>query len=143
MLISSAIPTEIIYRPLTSSASENRPVGNQNLTTEISKHLGPSDFQLEMDQTDYERCPGTGSWLLEDHSFVELVKSKTSASLFLCGGPGSGKTFLMTHVIDYLRKLYAATEDTAITYFLCDSKSDASSKRTSLAILKTVAAQLL
>jgi tetratricopeptide (TPR) repeat protein len=105
--------------------------------------LEVSDLQFELDQLDYDRCPDTGIWLLKHQAFIDFVNCIDSASFHLCGNPGSGKTFLVSKVIDELRKCTIGTPTIAVIYVLCDGKTDASNRRTSLAALKTLTAQLL
>ncbi|OCK87823.1 TPR-like protein [Cenococcum geophilum 1.58] len=109
----------------------------------ISDQLEVSDLQFELDQLDYDRCPDTGIWLLENQAFIDFVQCEYSASFHLCGNPGSGKTFLSSKVIDELREYFAEMTSTSLIYFLCDGKTDASNRRTSLAVLKSLTAQLL
>ncbi|PUU77220.1 hypothetical protein B9Z19DRAFT_1146547 [Tuber borchii] len=41
---------------------------------------------------------GTGKWIFEDVGFMEWRESSESKLLWLCGGPGTGKTMLAKHV---------------------------------------------
>jgi hypothetical protein len=69
----------------------------------IYAHLQPGKM------TNYETklgnlTPGTATWILQNRTFTEWLQGKT-AILFVCGGPGTGKSHLSTKVIDYLRKI--------------------------------------
>ena len=128
---------------LQSRLEKKEPTVLLNLQVEITEQLAPSSFEVEMAQSNYDRCPGTGTWLLEDTTFHSFVQNSTSATMFLCGGPGFGKSFLLSLVVDHLRKMFELSKETSVTYFFCDSKTEDSSKRTTLSIVKTLIAQLL
>jgi hypothetical protein len=116
---------------------------NARQQTGVSDELEVSDLQFELDQLDYDRCPDTGIWLLKNQAFMDFVECTCSASFHLCGNPGSGKTFLSSKIIDELREYTIGTATNTVIYFLCDGKTDVSNRRTSLAILKALTAQLL
>jgi hypothetical protein len=105
--------------------------------------LDPVDFQEDLEQWAYERCPGTGSWVLEDDNFVSFASCDSSASFFISGSPGSGKTFLMSNLLAYLRGRHSHPNGASLAYFFCDNKVEGLLKRSSLSILKTFTAQLL
>ncbi|KAN0106705.1 hypothetical protein V8E51_009581 [Hyaloscypha variabilis] len=67
----------------------------------IYDHLQPGKM------TSYESklgnlTPGTTTWILQNETFTHWIEGRTSV-LFICGGPGTGKSHLSTKVIDYLR----------------------------------------
>jgi tetratricopeptide (TPR) repeat protein len=114
-----------------------------NLEKQISQCLESVDFEDELYNMNFDRCPGTSSWVLNDPNFVEMIASDKSACLFLCGSPGSGKTFLLYSIISHLQDAQFESEDDALAYFFCDNKVEGLSKRSALAVLKTFLAQLL
>jgi hypothetical protein len=60
---------------------------NRDWTPQIkmSDQLETSDFELELEQLDYNRCPDTGLWLLQNQGFIDFLESDNSASFHLCG----------------------------------------------------------
>ncbi|KAH0556025.1 hypothetical protein GP486_006033 [Trichoglossum hirsutum] len=115
---------------------------NTNTVSNINRQLAPADFQPDLARIEDTRCPGTGSWLRKDKAVMDWLKCDSTACLLLTGGPGSGKTYLMGSMIRYLHTLHLKEASVAVTYFLFDGKSDDSSRRLSLAVLQTIAAQL-
>jgi tetratricopeptide (TPR) repeat protein len=114
-----------------------------NLEEAISKCLEAVDFDDELENMDFDRCPGTASWVLNDPNFLALVSSSKPACLFLSGSPGSGKTFLLSSITTHLQDLQNGSDDDSLAYFFCDNKVEGLSKRSALAVLKTFLAQLL
>ncbi|PKS08576.1 hypothetical protein jhhlp_004962 [Lomentospora prolificans] len=119
------------------------PAITPEVPVDISTQLDAPDLELDLDQMDYDRCPNTGTWLLETQQFQDFLESPSSSYFHLCGNPGSGKSFLTSKVIDDLRDRCTTESDTALIYFLCDAKTGASNRRTSQAVLSTWTAQLL
>ncbi|KAL2069304.1 hypothetical protein VTL71DRAFT_15642 [Oculimacula yallundae] len=64
-----------------------------------------------------ELLPGSGHWLLRKPEFAAWMESSTSSILWLHGIPGSGKSMLVAHVIEYLQN--RGTEDGGLAYFYC------------------------
>ncbi|CAI4212349.1 unnamed protein product [Parascedosporium putredinis] len=58
-----------------------------SITTTMAKEAPRSP---NLDQMDYDRCPNTGTWLLENQAFEDFVESSVSACFHLSGNPGSG-----------------------------------------------------
>ena len=90
------------------------------------------------------RVEGTGEWLLKHERYLEWRGSQSSATLWLYGSPGCGKTKLVSKVIDdLLQNQKNHTGDnvpTTVAYFYCDrGKSD---RRDPLRILRSFIRQL-
>ncbi|TGO38147.1 hypothetical protein BHYA_0081g00430 [Botrytis hyacinthi] len=64
--------------------------------------------------------PGSCNWLLRKKEFKEWMEASTSSILWLHGIPGSGKSMLVCHVIEYLRNRAQQHRSSApIAYFYC------------------------
>lgn len=61
--------------------------------------------------------PGSGRWLLRKQEFREWMSRSSSSILWLHGIPGSGKSMLVAHVIEYLQA--RAQGDGGVAYFYC------------------------
>ncbi|KAL2827984.1 ankyrin repeat-containing domain protein [Aspergillus cavernicola] len=70
------------------------------------------------------RTPGTGEWLLQYDSFRNWEITKSSLLFWLQGSPGTGKTYLTSTIIDYVRG-QIATKNEGFAFFYC-SKGDPS-----------------
>lgn len=63
---------------------------------------------------------GSCNWLLRKKEFKEWMEASTSSILWLHGIPGSGKSMLVCHVIEYLRSRAQQHHSSApIAYFYC------------------------
>lgn len=64
--------------------------------------------------------PGSGQWLLRKPEWMEWMESSSPSILWLHGIPGSGKSMLVAHVIEYLQERNLAHCNPApLTYFYC------------------------
>ncbi|KAF2733239.1 hypothetical protein EJ04DRAFT_565274 [Polyplosphaeria fusca] len=84
------------------------------------------------------RTEGTGDWLLNRDEYLKWETSDDSMILWLHGIPGSGKTKLVSHVIDIWSE--RETEFTRLAYFYC--RQDEESRRKGLNILQSFVKQL-
>ena len=78
---------------------------------------------------------GTNKWFLSSKEFKDWQKSETSF-LWLSGFPGSGKTILMSTVIEFLQQ----SNSTIVAYFYCDFRNPET--RDSLNIAGSLLAQI-
>ena len=65
------------------------------------------------------RCPGTCSWILDEHLYQAWHQSRSSKALCLYAPPGFGKTILVSSLIDSLTP-NILSDATAIAYYYCD-----------------------
>ncbi|KAI9771411.1 MAG: hypothetical protein M1839_002801 [Geoglossum umbratile] len=87
--------------------------------------------------------PGLGGWLFEKTEFIEWRKSSVSSILWLHGIPGSGKTKLVSLVIEYFFTEYSAnTRPTPISYFYCARNSAEPQRADPEEILRSILKQL-
>lgn len=61
--------------------------------------------------------------------------------LWLRGSPGSGKTYLISKVLERVKQRHGS--EIPVAFFFCDNKSENSGRRATSCILKTVVSQLL
>ncbi|KAL1884089.1 hypothetical protein Daus18300_000200 [Diaporthe australafricana] len=106
--------------------------------------IAPFDMNEKMKTLLKQRTLGTGSWIVEDKSFISWLDGKSSIGvktrsvLWLTAGPGFGKSSLAAFLADHLRR----TVTTGVAYFSVDTTSN--EKETSIvpALLRTVLDQL-
>ncbi|KAJ3479969.1 hypothetical protein NLI96_g8688 [Meripilus lineatus] len=79
-----------------------------------------------------KRTKGTCQWIIEDQAFRKWKDGAGGGCLWLYGGPGTGKTFLASAVIEELKK------SGPVLFVYCDSKCT-----TARAVLELLAAQSL
>ncbi|KAH0536068.1 hypothetical protein FGG08_007034 [Glutinoglossum americanum] len=64
--------------------------------------------------------PGSGRWLFENEKFIEWRKSSASSIMWLHGIPGSGKSILVSSVVEHLYSESSVNKRPApISYFYC------------------------
>lgn len=56
------------------------------------------------DRISRKRLPGTGDWIQEEPRFRAWI-ARTNPILWIFGGPGTGKSFLSSNIVDYLTHL--------------------------------------
>jgi len=64
----------------------------------------PENLLCNLRRKDSQADAGTGEWVFGDAQYREWRESKESKLLWLCGGPGTGKTMLARHVAAGLHK---------------------------------------
>ena len=83
--------------------------------------------------------PATGDWLLESELFTAWTKA-TSASLWLHGLPGAGKTILCSTIIEHVKLLCTNDSGNRYAYFYFDFSD--TQKQSVTGMLRSIIAQL-
>lgn len=81
--------------------------------------LPSTSFELDMDSKFNSGVEGTGQWLFESEEYNSWMIKKESASLWIKGKPGCGKSVLASAAITEIRQ--TAQAETAVAYFFCSS----------------------
>ncbi|KOC08180.1 ankyrin repeat-containing protein [Aspergillus flavus AF70] len=86
------------------------------------------------------RKPETGTWLIRHETFREWRDTASSGILWLRGYPGTGKTFLTSHVIDHTSANSTCTQNQDFAFFYCYREEEL--RRKSLHVLRCFVRQL-
>jgi hypothetical protein len=87
--------------------------------------------------------PGSGKWLLRKPEFLEWMNSSTSSVLWLHGIPGSGKSMLVAHVIEYIQGHSSSETDPApLAYFYCSRNSNEPERSDPSELMRSILEQL-
>ncbi|PUU84170.1 hypothetical protein B9Z19DRAFT_1060428 [Tuber borchii] len=71
----------------------------KQLITSTEFRVSPPEINLDYLCDEYTRPEaGTGEWIFEDERYVAWRSARESKLLWLCGGPGTGKTMLAKHI---------------------------------------------
>lgn len=89
-----------------------------------------------------EVLENTGTWLLEDGTFKEWRDSSASSLLWLHGSSGTGKSKLMSIVVDDFIKMAEETQGCLPSYFYCSRDPAEPERAASDAVLASIARQL-
>ncbi|KAI5459666.1 hypothetical protein BGZ63DRAFT_455260 [Mariannaea sp. PMI_226] len=88
-----------------------------------------------------QRTPGTGQWILDTREFQQWKNMETSFITLLFGGPGAGKTFLISSVIDHVKQhLDDSGTDQGFAYFYCNRSEE--NRRKPSSIMAAIVRQL-
>jgi len=88
----------------------------------ILQWLSPVDPSVNHEAAMKIRQAGTNDWFLTCKEFEHWIECEKSF-LWLSGFPGSGKTILMSTVIDFLQQRTTKNDPTLLAYFYCDFRS--------------------
>lgn len=91
----------------------------RELMNTMMNYFSPVSFSEKQNEIFSQRQPGTGQWFINSPTFQEWLRSP-GATLWCPGGPGSGKTFIASIVVDYLQGLVKKERETGLTYVFCD-----------------------
>ena len=87
--------------------------------------------------------PGSGQWLLRKPEFMEWMESSTSSILWLHGIPGSGKSMLVAHVVDYFQTRSSSERCPApLAYFYCVRNTNEPERADPEELLRSILEQL-
>ncbi|KAH7323578.1 hypothetical protein BKA65DRAFT_71178 [Rhexocercosporidium sp. MPI-PUGE-AT-0058] len=82
---------------------------------------------------------GTNEWFLSSKKFKDWIESDCSI-LWISGFPGSGKTILMSTVIQFLQRLRSEEPGAIVAYFYCDFRTPEA--RDALNLLGSIISQI-
>ncbi|KAH8684848.1 hypothetical protein BGZ60DRAFT_524047 [Tricladium varicosporioides] len=87
--------------------------------------------------------PGSGQWLLHKPEFIEWLGSSSSSILWLHGIPGSGKSMLVAHVIEFLRRHSSRQVNPApVAYYYCARSANEPERADPEELLRSILEQL-
>ncbi|KAJ5767256.1 uncharacterized protein N7511_004872 [Penicillium nucicola] len=108
--------------------------------TEMLEWISTIPFGENHNNIREQRTPGTGKWLLQNKSFNEWEKVKSSI-FWLQGSPGTGKTYLTSTIIDDIKDQLQDTRNSeGFAFFYCDKNERSRSEPQS--ILQSIVRQL-
>lgn len=113
----------------------------QMIQTTLRSGAAAEAVEETFGQNKRELLKGTAEWLQHESHFQEWLV-KTANVLWIFGGPGAGKTYLSTWIIQHLSDQQRdAHENTALAYFFVHENDD--TRRDANMLLKTLALQIL
>lgn len=90
----------------------------------------PEYYKRDFETSEGNRANGTCAWLTEEERFKDWCDPISDKDfLWLCGGPGTGKTVLTGSVIHHLREMAESDQATppwkiSVLYFFCNDKAN-------------------
>ncbi|KAK7575405.1 hypothetical protein V3481_017365 [Fusarium oxysporum f. sp. vasinfectum] len=111
--------------------------------TKILKWLSKEPYRKHHQLVKEDLIEGTGQWLLSDPIYQRWKKDSASSILWLHGIPGSGKSKLVSVVVENAIEAFEQREQPPPVYFYCSRSSPAEPARADPeAILASIARQL-
>ncbi|KAJ5153807.1 uncharacterized protein N7500_009246, partial [Penicillium coprophilum] len=111
------------------------------LKTLIRKNLSPINHEFSLRQTSRQRLLTTAEWLQKESVFEEWKDAPRTAILWCLGTIGTGKTVLMSNVVDQLLLDAAHKSDEIVCYYFC--RADNETSLSARNILGSLARQML
>ncbi|KAG7007741.1 hypothetical protein G7Y79_00008g023790 [Physcia stellaris] len=108
-------------KPITRMAVQMRDLHdnfNREERTKVFHWLSKIDYERHHDDLSKHLLPDTGQWLFDSQPFVDWGQSSVSSILWLHGIPGSGKTRLVSRIIDVMRN-ESTPNRSPIAFFYC------------------------
>lgn len=85
----------------------------------------------------------TGTWIYEEDTFNDWCDGKFSL-LWVCGLPGTGKSFLACRIIEYLQQIRKSDNSTiSVAYFFCTPQTQATSNILTRSLIGCIANQIV
>ena len=93
---------------------------------ENKKLLNPSADQISLYAENLERREeNTCKWIFEIEEYAAWFTARESSMLWVSGGPGFGKSILMSTVIQTLKAAHTEKDEYNVQYFFCKTGDDA------------------
>ncbi|KAJ3967893.1 hypothetical protein EV361DRAFT_928426 [Lentinula raphanica] len=103
----------------------------------LQEWLGAPDCSINYVTALNKRVDGTGKWIFEDPTYLEWKRK--GSILWIQGQAGSGKTFLITSIIESLKKI---TVSTLSIYHYFDTRDNTGSKTSFQGFLSSCLSQI-
>jgi ankyrin repeat protein len=116
---------------------------HRDMAEEWRKILFITDPEVDRQQVKSakgERVPGTCQWIIKHPKFTQWEKEDHGSLLWICGGPGKGKTMISIFLTEWL-ELVKRKNNTHVLYFFCDHRQN--TRNSDRAILRGLLIQLL
>ena len=124
--------TEIRDLVLLIQEDRKSQAAKDDLTTRIEfmHWIANIDYEEDHERISSKRHPGTGDWMIQKEEFQAWFKNPSSQLLWCYGKPGSGKTVLASHSLEYITTQAALNEEVGIVFcYLNYKQADAQRPR--------------
>ncbi|KAI9675706.1 MAG: hypothetical protein M1817_001073 [Caeruleum heppii] len=108
----------------------------------ILNWLSPQPYIQHHNSAKRDVLEGTGTWLIEEDLLLDWMKSSYSSILWLHGIPGSGKTKLVSILIEHLIRDYNQRRNPPPIYFYCTRNNAEKERSDASAIFASFVRQL-
>ena len=109
---------------------------------DILRQISSLPYMQYHEQTRKGVLEGTGQWLLHDPIYAQWKKDSDCSILWLHGIPGSGKSKLVSIVIEDIMRGYGCSENPPPAYFYCSRNPAERERSDPAAIMASIVRQL-
>ena len=110
---------------------------------EILDWLSPVPYNLHHQQPLRNRLPGTGEWLLNHHDYLQWRSSSVSCMFLLHGPAGSGKTSLVSTIVEsFILDAKKQPSSAPIAHFYCAKSASEPARSEPSEILGSILRQI-
>ncbi|KAL9066249.1 MAG: hypothetical protein Q9161_007706 [Pseudevernia consocians] len=109
---------------------------------EILRWVSSQPYLDHHQQVKKKALSGSGQWLLQDPLYIQWYKQSVSSLLWLHGKPGSGKSTLVSLVIEDMVKRFRASQSALPVYFYCARTAAEPERSNPNAVLASILRQL-
>ena len=103
--------------------------------------LSPVNMDQKQQDVFSQHQDGTGSWFLESPEFKEWAAGNATSRILFCpGDPGTGKTVMLSLVVDHLMENFFQIPDIAVAFAFC--RYNDPDARTGASVIASLARQL-
>ncbi|KAF7511102.1 hypothetical protein GJ744_005333 [Endocarpon pusillum] len=103
----------------------------------INRWLNPANTHDDQQSHLAGIMPDSCNWVVSEPMLTALLSSSGSSTIIIQGLPGSGKTMVMSFLVDYM----STNVDSKVLFFFC--KANEPEKHDALQVLRTLAWELL
>ncbi len=109
---------------------------------DILMWFSPEPYLAHHDQNKRDVLIGTGRWLLDDTTYKRWINDSASSLIWLHGVSGTGKTKLVSIIIEDLSPQYDLDSKPRPAYFYCSRNNQETTRSDPRAILASLARQM-
>ena len=109
---------------------------------EILRWLSAQPYIEHHEQIFKHALPGSGQWLLRDSTYIDWLQNSTSSLVWLHGKVGSGKSTLVSIVIEDTMRRFTAGLGSPPAYFYCSRNAAEAERSDPATILGSITRQL-
>jgi ankyrin repeat protein len=125
------------------SSMRDEPTNHRDMAEKWRQILFITDPEVDREKTKSakgKRVAKTCEWIIKHPKFLKWQEDDHGSLLWICGGPGKGKTMLSIYLTEWL-ELSNKDGRTNVLYFFCDHRDK--TRNSDIAILRGLLVQLL
>ncbi|KAJ5169209.1 uncharacterized protein N7482_004803 [Penicillium canariense] len=139
-IVAASCAKELLGMVPPAETLENPPQKDVRARLEALLLTDPTIDREHLISTKGARVAGTCEWICKNELYHSWLQSSTRL-LWICGGPGKGKTMLSIFLTEELEKFTQEDEDKELVFFFCSNQDE--KRNTAVAILSGLVYQII